>query len=338
MEENEEYYRRLRAEVEAAHNQFETAQAAFMAAADSASILAALRNTPYLREPGAVQKALLLLFDKQTDLEIRLLALVKVLNSISEDMDALQKLLGILSDQTEPEALRKSVFEQANVLTFSSKAFAALKAEYIEILRGLLEDSSTELREKATEQLAIYKDELVQNRLLEGLRSPQNALVSSAKAIQLLAYDPHAAYYPTVREILENPATDDNVKIEAIHALAFDQDSKPLIANILNDKGQANEVRMTSAAAFQAAHPDDFIGLAKPLVLDDDEESEIRTASLNALMHFRSADQVFRDEEFVNNVRNMGRSRALARSASDEDFNQMAEKYIQKADQFLNRR
>jgi HEAT repeat protein len=338
MEDNEEYFRRLRAEIQEANQQFEIVQASFINAADNAAILQALRDIPYIQDPNAVQKALGLLFNEQNDLEIRLLALVRTLTAITEDMDAIRNLLRILADTTEPEALRKSVFEQTNVLTFSSRAFIALKSEYVEILRGLLDDPSLELRAKATEQLAIYKDEFVQNRLLNGLRTQQTALVPSAKAIQLLAYDPHADYYPTVREILQNPDTDDDIKIEAIHALAFDQESKPLIANILNDRNQTNQVRMTSATAFQAAHPADFIGLAKPLVLDDSEASEVRAASLNALMHFRDADKVFSDEEFVNNVRNIGAPSAFARSIGNDDLKKMSERYIQKADMFLNKR
>lgn len=338
MEDNEEYYRRLRAEVEEAKKKFETSQANFMVAATSASLAKALWEVPYIQEPNAVQKAMQLFFDKQNELEVRLLALVKTLTAISEDIDVIKNLLRVLADTTETEALRKSVFDQMNVLSFSSRSFTALKSEYIEVLRKLLDDGSDELREKATVQLAIYKDEAVQNRLLDELKSQQASLVSPAKAIQLLAIDPHADYYPTVRELLQNPDTNDTVKIEAIHALAFDQESKPLIANIFNDRNQGNEVRMTSATAFQAAHPDNFAELAKPVILDDDEESEVRTASLNALMHFRDADKVFDDADFVNGVRNISTPRSLTRSLGNDDLRKMTEKYIQKADQFLNKK
>ena len=49
------------------------------------------------------------------------------------------------------------------------------------------------------------KDGFAQQKLLEGLKDPDKALVPPEKALQLLSYDVHAEAYPVAREIVNKP-------------------------------------------------------------------------------------------------------------------------------------
>ena len=332
MEDEQEYLRRVQAELQQAKDRYQVLLKAFDAAVSTDALTTSLQEIPYIEKPDSVQKALNLFLNKQQDKTVRALAVQKITSVKANDERFITSCLSVIHDPNEPAGLRSVVMTVLATLSFSSRVFTAMRPEYFAVLRDLLDDPDDELRESATGVLANNNDETVQNRLLRGLKGEQEPLVMAAKAIQLLARDTHFNYYPTVREILQNPVTKDIEKVEAIHALAFDQESKPLIARIFNDKSEANEVRMSSAAAFQAAHPTDFIELAKTVILDESDTHEVRAASLNALIHLREADTVFNDDEFV---RNIGK---LAEPAPDNDLKKMSEKYLEKANQFLNKK
>ena len=170
------------------------------------------------------------------------------------------------------------------------------------LLRSLLNDPDSSLREMAAEELAKYKDEFCIKKVADGLTKQGAPIVNDAKAIQLLGYDIHAEHYPIVRSLLQNPASDEATKLEAIHVLANDPESKQLLINLMLDKKQDKEIRMSSAIGVQSAYPQDFIRIAKPLVLDDGEEKDMRIATLNALMLNRDKTALYADEKFLAKV------------------------------------
>ncbi|MFC5412206.1 hypothetical protein ACFPMF_22970 [Larkinella bovis] len=328
MEDKLEYARRLRSELQSAEEKQASLLDQFRQATRVGDFQKILKDIPFIKEPDAVEKAKALFLDKQRNATVRSLALQKITTAILGDGAFISQCLAVLADPVEPVLLRKNVLNVLGALSFASPVFRAMRSDYLAVLRGLLDDPDPGLREEAAGMLANEQDEFVQNRLLNGLKGDEKPIVSTAKAIQLLSRDAHANYYPVVREILQNPETDKTARVEAIHALAFDQESKPLLARLFSDKRQSKEVRMSSATAFQAAHPDDFIELAKPVILDEKEKKDIRAVSLNALMHHRDADAIYADEQFRTKV-----SRLKAPKSAPE-LKKLSKQYLEKANRF----
>lgn len=288
----------------------------------------ALNAIPRIDDPDPVEKAKELFLSKQKNIAVRILALQKIQTAILNDAPFIRSCLAVLADPTESVSVRNSVLEELGTLDFASRTFKAMRFEYINVLRRLLDDSNAVLRKAAAGVLANYKDEVAISRLLSGLKGEQELIVPRATAIQLVARDPHTDYYPVVREILQDPGANNTEKIEAVHALAFDQVSKPLLTKFFLDKKENTKVRMSSVSALQAAHPTEFAELAKPVIIDEKEKKDVRTASLNALMHGPNARVAFGDETFLNEVSNL---KTLKRT---KDLKNLSGQYLEKADTF----
>ena len=120
---------------------------------------------------------------------------------------------------------------------------------------------------------------------LTGLRANPRPLVPAAKAIQFLAYDVHSEYFPLAKRIVENPPNQ-GAKVEAVRLLAADPSAKDLLVGILAGRSEKPEVKMAAAVALQSLDPEEFERQARRIVLDDDEDDQLRALSLNALTYF----------------------------------------------------
>ena len=299
-----DYLKSIQDKVKAEEEQNKLGLSNFAKAANSTEYKTALQQTRFLREPEAVKKGMQLLKNKEEDTTIRLLVLQKALTAIGKNSEYIRDCLSILEDPTERLEIRKGVFTVLKVLSFGSTLFVSLRPEYMKILRSLLDEPDTNLREMAAEELAKDNDEFAQRRLLNGLTKQETPIVSDAKAIQLLAYDIHAEYYPVVRSLLQSPESDDVTKLEAIHVLGNDPESKQLLVNMMLDKKQDTELRISTAAAVCSGHPQDFIQIAKTLALDESESDAMRTACLNALtlVHPTEKTALHEDQQFIEKV------------------------------------
>lgn len=328
MNNPQEYLNRLQQELKDSEAKYALQLQQFTMATGSTALQKALEAIPFINDAQAVQKAMSLFNDKQEQPVVRMLALQKVVNAIGDNKTYVENILVVLNDETASAELRKSVFTALQTLDFSSNAMIAKRSDFKVVLRKLLDDDNPELKAMSAEKLALQKDEYVQRRLLKGLQEKDESLVPAAKAIQLLAYDAHANYYPVVRNILANEATDSTTKVEAIHALAFDQESKPLLQNLMQDKTQLKQIRVSSATAMELGHVNDFIAAAKRIVLDEDDYDDIRIACLSSLAHQQSRDAVFNDDQFVQKI-------SLAKNLTGiKNLKKMSELYLGKARSF----
>jgi len=320
MTNNEKKYQQEQHEqVRQAQQKNELAVAGFKKASNADEYRIALEQVDVLKDPEDIKKGAALLQDKHVDVGLRVLALQKIGQSIAENPAYINLCLAILSDTDEPQVLRMAVFTFFQVLSFFSRTFKANRSEYMTLLRSLLDDPDNELRTMAAEQLAKQKDEYVQRRLMDGLTGKGKAIVAPAKAIQFLAYDLHAEHFPVVRDLLQN-TQDEGTKIEAIHVLAGDPQSKNLLVDLMLDKAQPKEVRVSSVFAVQSAHPDEFLRIAKPVVLDESEDDDVRVASLNALEH--NKDALYSDKQFAERVS------AISASTKSAKLKKMSLRYL----------
>jgi hypothetical protein len=186
------------------------------------------------------------------------------------------------------------------------------------VRRAVIEDPDVRLRRRAIGILAREKDDYVQRRLLEGLERRSRALVPAAKAIQFLGYDIHAEYFPLLRRIIAQPPSR-AAKREAVRLLAADPTAGDLLLTILNDRGEDPEVRRLSGIALQSLAPDRFEAEARRIVLDDDEDDDLRAMSITSLTHFANPAAMRQDDQLnrrIEQLRSESDSRPVQRATA----------------------
>src|SRR4030095_1297496 len=134
--------------------------------------------------------------------------------------------LAVVRDQKEPVEVRMAAMDSLAAAAFSAVSFEPCRHDYIATLRQVATDPNPQIRETALGTLAGEKDGFAQKKLLEGLKSPEKALVSPEKAVPLLSYDAHSEAYSVARDVFANPPSP-GAKQEALRLLAADATSAP---------------------------------------------------------------------------------------------------------------
>jgi hypothetical protein len=216
-------------------------------------------------------------------IKARLAAMGNVTQEICADDDKLQAMLNVLRDTHEPSRVRLAALQALAAASFSVVQFEACRADYLATLRAVVADPDAELRQRVLGLLAREKDGFAQQRLIEGLEDPAKALVSAAKALQLLSYDVHADAYPLARRIVNNPPNPE-AKREALRLLAADASSRPVFEQMLRDKKETAERH------------------AREILLDASEPEALRATSRTALTQFGDAASVAGDDVLMKRV------------------------------------
>lgn len=323
LTDKEKFIQDLRDQVSASERKNESDISAFIQSTSPGEIKASLERASVIKGDEAIKKALAITADKSFDAAVRVLALQKVLATAGENPNLINLALAILGDGDENSALRKEAFKILKALSFSSREFLLANADFRATLRAIVDDPDKELRESAAESLAQKKDEYIQRRLLEELRSNDEKIVSRAKAIQLLGYDIHAEHFPIVREVLRDDRSSEVEKVEAIHVLANDSSSRELLKELMADRDQTKEIRLSSASALHAVHPEEFVRIAKESVLDEKEDADIRTNWLNGLRLHIGNTSLKDDRQFARRIE------ALRLKSSSPQLKDMSKKFVQ---------
>jgi len=263
-----------------------------------------------LREPDDIAKGVAIVRNPDEDPGIRESVLGRLSIAAGKSHELIDLVLNILTNRADPPGLRLTALRVLQELSFSSGLFQTRRADYLAALREVVSDADAGLREPALEILALKKDEYAQRILLNGLRTPSEAIVPPEKAIQMLGYDVHAEHYPILRELLANPPNA-AAKEEAVRALAGDPGSQQLLTDVLVDKAESLEVRKLSALALGALAPEAFAPHAKRIVADDDDEDDLRATVLTSLTSSGDQKALRDDAEFQQHV-----ERLKARSSS----------------------
>lgn len=237
--------------------------------------------------------------------EERIEALYEVPYFVGETEANLESVLGVLRNKEEPVEVRLTALQTLQAATFASPDYESWRGDYIAALREVATDPDAELRQRALGILARERDGFAQKKLIEGLESPEKALVAPEKALQLLSYDVHTDAYSAARNIIKEPPNT-AAKREALRLLAGDATAAPLLEKVVRDKDEALEVREMAAGALHTTQPDKLQKLAREMLLDESEPDEIRTASLMALTQFGDPEQVAQDETLLKHVDKLG--------------------------------
>lgn len=195
--------------------------------------------------------------------------------------DVIAALGGVLADPDDDAAVRAAALEALQAVSFAVADFARYAADYRAALAVTATASDEGLRDRALEILAQHKDEYAQRLLSEGLRDASVALVSRARALQLLGQDLHAQDQDLVREIAET-SQDPEERLQALRCLAATGPFE-LFRRIVEDKAEDARARATGVAALQAQSPDDFSDIASRIALDNDDYDDVRALVMTAL-------------------------------------------------------
>lgn len=223
----------------------------------------------------------------------------------------LRKMLAVLRDTAQPLPERYMALQSLQASSFSAPdAFAAIRPDYIKVLRDAAADRDKELRQRVLGILMREHDGFAQETLLAGLRDPKKALLPPEKALQLLSYDVHAGAYAIARRIIDKPPND-RAKREALRLLAADSRAAPVFEKVLRDKKELRENRQIAASALHALAPESLARHARAILLDKSDYDDIKATSLTALANF-GHEKVARDKALLAHVGRL-RTRASAK-------------------------
>jgi hypothetical protein len=313
-----EYRRQMEAEVEAAARRKPAYKSELRNARLSGRAGGGAFEDSTEAEGDDLSIALAVLSDSDASDEAFTAALQAMSLEVHDHPELIDTLLAYLNEVDKPPERRLAVLNLLQEISFRMVGFPAKRPQYLAALRSIIDDPDSQLRRVAIGILAREKDDYVQRRLVDGLEGRSKALVPAAKAIQFLAYDVHSEYFPLAKRIVDKPPSR-GAKVEAVRLLAADPSAKDLLVGILADPGEKPEVKMAGAVALQSLDPEEFERQARRIVLDDDEDDQLRALSLNALTYFGNPAAQSEDEGIARRVESLNsqsRSRSLKKAAA----------------------
>jgi len=194
---------------------------------------------------------------------------------------AMRVLLDLLADEAAPAEQKVIAIDRLGAAAFHPDRFGPFHAEFIERLRDLAVDRDDELRLLALDRLTLEDDEVGKRILRESIEGSRAPLVPSETATRLLARDEHGDAVPLFRVLAQNGPV--RVREEAVRALASDPESADLLASICADRAEPNRIRELAGLSLKAVAPERFAEVARDVILDDEEDDRLRTATLSAL-------------------------------------------------------
>ena len=228
------------------------------------------------------QEVLASFADTRADTSARIAAIDTVRLDALSRPEVMRALITVLADQADDARVRRAAQNALGELSFAVGDFAPYEADYRGALRIAATDPDPQLAEGALEVLALGHDEYAQRLLVQGLEDPSKAAVSRLRALQFLGYDLHAGHYPMLRRIVEE-ARDPEERIAALRLLAADSDAAAMLKRIVADRSEDVQARTASAIALNAQNPDAFASTARDIVLDPEEDDDLRAVCLTAL-------------------------------------------------------
>jgi hypothetical protein len=205
-----------------------------------------------LAEPESVLERLGMSADLEASPESRAAALGRLVRQEDPRMAHVAPLER-LADPNEAPSVRLAALGLLTQLAISSPTFPEWRPAFLEALRRAL--SEPELRMAALEALTHEGDRSTQEKLLAGLREPDQALVPPDQALRLLSSDPHADVRGMARAVATDPP-DEATLLQAMKILAGDPESVEGFRSLLADSSQSLPVRKLAATALNNLAPE----------------------------------------------------------------------------------
>jgi uncharacterized protein (UPF0147 family) len=218
---------------------------------------------------------------KETE-RIRVVGLTRSTRAIDGNQAAESALLGWLSDQSAPPALRSAAMTTLSALLVGSRMRASRRAEIVKVLKGLSVDADSTLRRPALAWLATSGDQETINRLIRALRPGADSLVAPAEAVVLLSASGSTDARVAMRPLLLLRG-DTRARTEIIRALGGDRGSASVLDRLVGDSTEPDSIRSAAMGAVFANRPHDFPEVALPLVSDEKASDDLRVFAIEAV-------------------------------------------------------
>jgi len=213
--------------------------------------------------------------------------------------------LVILKNQDASVGDRVAALKRLDAAGFDIVRFAEYRADYLNTLRTIVKGEETsDIWYEALGVLALVNDDFAQEFLKECLADPNCEKITHAQALRLLSNDDHASFVTIARDLF-NTTDDIELKKEALRALAADPEAENLMTRVFTASDQDVELRMIAAAALREVHPQGFSEHAMRILMDDNENDELRAASMATLANISatlSAEQRTQIGRAVNDL------------------------------------
>lgn len=181
-----------------------------------------------------------------------------------------------LRDAQTDAGQRHRVLRQLQAAAFTGPKFSPFQASFVQALRSIATNKDDPLRQSALEHLATESDPVARQLLTEGLSDPAKAVVSEAKAIQLLAQDDHAAAAGLAKDLFAK-TSDPLAKEEAVRAMAADPTAVGLLTDIVKNRALPDQLRSLGASSLRTLDSNAFHTEALRVIADDKESDTIKT-------------------------------------------------------------
>jgi hypothetical protein len=156
-------------------------------------------------------------------------------------------------------------------------AHAALMDE----LQKALSDKDIEVRQGALRVLASHRDPVLIQKLVAALDAPSGATIAPIDAINGLVVAGAAhRHTASIRNYIN--AGESKVRASAVVALASDAESRPMIAKLLADQGQPEQVRAAAIRSLTIGGADSAL-LFVDVLKNSKESPELRERAAGAL-------------------------------------------------------
>ena len=195
---------------------------------------------------------------------------------LSGDDGKIKSLIDALTNTATPTKAKLAAMQDLNVVSNFSPVLSTRMPDYVNAMRGLLDDPDPEVKQQAFLSLTAMKDEIAQQKLLDELQSPKTEsekIVPTYKAIAMLGMDEKALNSQLLQFIAQNPP-DDASLIEAVRHIPADKDSMPILVSIMEDESKPTNARTIVSNMINSYDPLIFLDTAQKMV-------ENKTATLN---------------------------------------------------------
>jgi len=221
--------------------------------------------------------------------------------------------LEIIGHEGSPARLRIAALPFAKAALFRPDSMRVLRPTYLMALRSAAQSDDETLRARAFGMLAREQDEWALEQLKTGLANPNEAKVSTAKAIQLLSYQVKSDVYPMLRAIAaERDAEDPEPRRAALRVLAADAASRDIFEQVVRDKSDDPEARRIAAGGLHSLDRPAMQAIAKDIALDEGDHDDVRAASFTLLAQHDDDDEALTKQAEASR----GGDNAVGRSAT----------------------
>lgn len=222
------------------------------------------------------------LFDEAQTTEARVAALSSADLPIGTNKAFTERLIRLIGDSSQAEALRVAAFNAFRGATFSLRKTASWRPTFLEVFRRVAETEANEVAGLILRLLAQDQDEWALARLAAGLRKPAEAIVPAVQAVQHLAPIDHGDHFDVLRKVAAKNRSR-KVREEAIRALATDPASLDLLVGLVQNREEAVSIRQAALLSLRILSPEEHRRLANAILEDTNENAELRALCITSL-------------------------------------------------------